>query len=412
MNIASLEVAIVYVCRASIRPVVRQELKAAGINNLVPVETPESCIQALAQMPHALLVVDWDHGPKIVNNVLRAAQSTFKTDTRPIFLIAAQVSMEVIAVGTEYNVSRLLTGEISRSVIHEHVENIVREESDAASIRSLFLRVAEARARGELAQASQLLAELHARFPDNLRITCELADNLIQEDRWSEAHTILEQAKAHDQQSLRSQHLIARCLMKMGRDQDAAAILERCKLINPFNIERLLDLGHALLRLGEIRTAARNFEEVLELDGTNTDAMKGTAQCRLAEGDVNEALVLLRQLSGPQELASIFNNAAILSIRQGRFDAGLTLYKTALGAVGKKDRLVSRLLFNLGIALTKNQRMAEALQCFERAVTHDRFFEKAQHNASVLKARLGRVAVTVGDDQTPDFEDEKVDRIL
>src|SRR5262245_48109237 len=102
-----LEEAILFIQRASIRPVIRQELKTAGIDNVMNVETAQACDEALLNYPNALLVIDWDHGSKIVNKILRSAQGSFKADTRPIFLIASEISRTVVATGTEYNVTRV-----------------------------------------------------------------------------------------------------------------------------------------------------------------------------------------------------------------------------------------------------------------------------------------------------------------
>jgi Tfp pilus assembly protein PilF len=206
-------------------------------------------------------------------------------------------------------------------------------------------------------------------------------------------------------------------MMKSGRHTEAAKLLQATRLINPFNVERLLDLGAALLNCGQFKDALRSFSDVLDLDAANVAAMRGKAQCQLLEGEINEALTLMRQLSGPRELASIFNNAAVLAIRQGRFDQGTSLYKTAISALGRNQELVARLFFNLGIAHHKMSQNGEALENFQKALQFDPGFAKARHNVTQLATKLGRKlstapAATVKDNVSLDLQDDFADETV
>jgi tetratricopeptide (TPR) repeat protein len=399
--------AVVFIHRAAIRPVIRQELKNAGVVNIVNVDSLDECVGHMVRLPLALLVLDWDHGVRAVNSILAAAQAPFKIDTRPIFLIASEVSLDIVATGTEYNVSRIHTGEISRGAIQEHIEWVIDEESDQRGFRPALARVAEAQSTGDFKAASQQLLELNRRFPDNRRISCELADTMIALDRWDQAAAVAEQLSVTDRHNLRAQHIKARCLMHQGDFAGAAAILKATQLINPFNVDRLVDLGKALLNDGQVREALGSFDAALAIDKADTEARKGRVTCKLIESDVNEALALLRQMQNPREIAALFNNSAILAIRQTRFDQGLVLYRTAIGAV-TEPRLTARLVFNLGIAFHKWGRLDEALECFERATTLDKLFEKARHNAAAVASRLGRRAA-VDAQVEEDFADMLVD---
>lgn len=382
--------AIVFIDRSAIRAVIRQELKGVGIGNIINAEEIQECLEQLAVHQRALLVIDWDHSTKNLNQILTKAQGHFGCDTRPIFLIASEVSLPLIATATEYFVSRIHTGEISRNAIQTHLEAMIEEEKDDEGLRNQLAQVAEARALGSLESAGKILADLMKKFPGNVRVGCEFVEHYIDLDKWEEASSLTDMLMAIDSNHLRIQHLKARILMHEGDFEKAAAILTKCKLINPFNIERLVDLGKAFMQGHKIREALAQFDEALQIDQYHKGANLGRAQCRLMEGDVNDALSLLRQMSSSRELASVFNNAAILAIRQGRFEHGLSLYRSAIGAVGKEHRITARLLYNLGIAQYKAQKMEEALECFEAASLQDKDFIFARQNAQALAHRLGR----------------------
>lgn len=405
-----IDEAIVFIERSAIRPVIRQEIKQVGIPTLYNVENIASCLEHLGRYPRALLVVDWDLGGRQLSQILGAAQGAFSCDTRPIFLIAHEVNIQLVAIATEYHVSRIHTGEISRGAIQTHMDAIMAEESEEQSLRVQLSRVAEARSRGNFQSAGQILAELMTRFPGNSWVGCELTEHYIQDESWDKASALVDMLLAIDQNNLRIQHLKARCLMHEGQFEEAASVLTATKIINPFNVERLVDLGRAFIQADRIKEALSTFDEVLSLDQDNKAANLGRTQCRLLEGDVNEALSLMRQISTPREMASLFNNSAILSIRQNRFDQGKSLYKAAIGAAGTQGRIVARLLYNLGIAQYKQSDFENALECFETAFKRDPDYIKAKQNAAAVAHKLGRKPALGG--ATPPTKHTSVDEMF
>ncbi|MFK5283014.1 tetratricopeptide repeat protein, partial [Lacticaseibacillus paracasei] len=84
-------------------------------------------------------------------------------------------------------------------------------------------------------------------------------------------------------------------------------LLERAKIVNPHNVDRLIDLGEAFLNNNQVDEAMANFCEASTLDEDNKEAKFGQGKCMLMSGEVNEALGLLKAMSGPREMASIFN---------------------------------------------------------------------------------------------------------
>ncbi len=100
---------------------------------------------------------------------------------------------------------------------------------------------------------------------------------------------------------------------------------------------------------------------------------------------MNEALNLLNEFASPRELSAVFNTAAILAIRQKRYDAGFELYQKALQILAKKPKLVSRILYNMGIGYVKFGKPEKGLKCFEKSAEADPEFTDAAHNIKILK---------------------------
>jgi tetratricopeptide (TPR) repeat protein len=376
--------AIVYVSIPNIRIIFRQELKRAGITEIVVPMTAEETCAALLKSRDALLVVDQQLEMRDLVEVLKVANGTEAVSTRPIFYMANVISPDVLGICSEYNVSRIHPGQLSRDVLFAHLNAIVNQESEASEIRDLLNQVRLAYEVKDYDKAESLLMPVFERYPNNMRIMCELAETYILSERWKEAENLLAKHALQYTSNIRLQHQLARCHMKARRYQDAEMILRNCDLINPFNVERLLDLGTALMHNDKVSDAYKQFNKALSLEPSNIDAKQGIGQCNLLLGEVNVGLDLLRQVTSDRELASIFNNSAIISVCHGRFEAGIELYKTAVSTLGKDNPTSAKLVFNLGLAYHKKGDEEEAKRCFELSSEMDPNFSNSKINLKIL----------------------------
>jgi protein O-GlcNAc transferase len=173
--------------------------------------------------------------------------------------------------------------------------------------------------------------------------------------------------------------------MKNGDHNGAIASLKGAQLISPYNVERLIELGNIFLTIDKPEEAEAAFDEVLDFAPASKEAKVGKSTSKMLMGEVNEALSLLNEFASPRELSSVFNTAAILAIRQKRYDAAFELYQKALQILAKKPKLVSRILYNMGIGYVKFGKPDKGLKCFEKSAEADPEFADAAHNIKVLK---------------------------
>lgn|GEM_PF-1317475 len=388
--------AILFISRLNARTIVREEFKATGITTFHIPENAQRCLGYLEQHPEAYLVMDWEVGDEQATKVLEGLSGKTAVSLRPVLLIAMDLSPQVIGTAAEYQVSRVHTGELTRAKFAEHVESLLKEKKDNAILKEGLNQVSQARVADDWHESLKVLQNMIERFPDNLRLNAEYIENLMHVDRWDDAIGAAKIMSENEPGYARGLNLYGRCLMKQKRFGDACEVFRRAKLLNPYNVGRLVFLGQALLEIDKVSEARENFESALKLQRGRKDAIVGLGECMLMEGDVNDALKLLKEVSGHRELASIFNTAAILSMRQGRFEIGKTLYHVAMRSVGADKYLMSRLIFNLGIGYYRWQRPFDALECFEKALESDASYADAKTNAVVLAKRLGSQAKVDG----------------
>jgi Flp pilus assembly protein TadD len=129
-------------------------------------------------------------------------------------------------------------------------------------------------------------------------------------------------------------------------------------------------------------------------DAKNEAVVSGMAKTLLLTGEINDALTLMKQLSGPREMAAVFNAAAVIAMRGKRFGESGNLYNIALRTVGTDPKVLSKLAYNMGIGYYRKRDIKTAHECFAIAVKLDPKNQKAKTNFAMNAARLGEVAVT------------------
>ncbi|MBC7532007.1 MAG: tetratricopeptide repeat protein [Oligoflexus sp.] len=379
--------AIILTKRPEIRDVVRQALKAKGMkaDNIFPVMDDKECLKKLGEIEYGLLILDWEFAPDKVQLILNSNRKEHRLESHLVFLIAAHDEEAIVKVAQEYYVNYIAVGEISTDTIRDQIKGLMKDFNGTGPLRKMLLAVDSCRKNGDHTNALEMLEKLHSKQPDHERIGIELAEAYIHEDRWNLAEDILRTLLSAEDVSPRVKHLFARCRLKAGDLSTAIASLKGAQLLSPYNVERLLEMGNLFLKLDRLDDAESSFAEILDFAPNSKQAVFGKSTTKLLMGEVNDALQILNGIANPRELSAIFNTAAILAIKQQRFDAGFALYQKALQLLAKKPKLVARILYNLGIGYVKQGRNDKGLKCFEKAVEQDPAYQDAVYNVKVLK---------------------------
>lgn len=391
---SKLAAAVVHSKRKDLVALLGTELKALGAASVIEPKNKDDCVEKLIKDPTAILCVDWELGSEEVNQVLGAVKGHFKIETRPILMVINEIEANVISTAAEYAVSQMHAGPLAAETLRDCLKALIAEDEDTKSLKEVLVQVAVARGKGDWAIATPMLMELYDKNPGNERIALELAENLIYEGTWDHAEQIIQPYLAAEPPNIRALHLMGRCYMSKGKFDDAIKLLEKAKIVNPHNVDRLIDLGEAFLNNNQVDEAMANFREASTLDEDSKQAKFGQGKCMLMNGEVNEALGLLKSMSGPREMASIFNTAAVLSMHHGSFEKGMQLYRSALAALGRNDKIGSRLMFNMGLGFRRWKKEDKALACFAKSLEMDPTYVKAAKHKELAEKALGAAPAT------------------
>jgi tetratricopeptide (TPR) repeat protein len=359
-------------------------LKSKGATNISIQDDADSCRDAMKRFPRALLIVDWDVGQKVIVPVLAANQAAPSGPLRPIFLIASQVTDELVATAAEYGVAQIYTDVKSVQGIGPRLTALAMSEALADEVRDALAQASEWRHGGDTKRALGVLLNILKKHPQNLRLKASVADLHIAMESPEDALKVLDGIERLTPPYLRGLHLRGRAHMRLGQFPEALALMEKASTLNPHDTNRLVEIGQTYLQLDNPAKAEENFDQALSVDPQVRAAKIGKSQCRLMEGDINEALTLLKDVSGDMEKASIFNTCAVINVRQGRHEDAVKLYQAAIKATVRSTAVQARIFFNLGLAHRRRGDKDQARQSFEKSISLDPTFIKARTHLAAL----------------------------
>jgi tetratricopeptide (TPR) repeat protein len=173
-----------------------------------------------------------------------------------------------------------------------------------------------------------------AQFPDDAKIAVELAQNLIDQDRPSDAQKVLKPLIAHKQPAIRAAALIELAHCSVAREEPRKALRQLALAheadAGGFSADAWFLKGQIHESLYEHRLALEAFRQVLEAE-ESADALEAAARMALAVDRKSEASDFWRRLAvaaegDPEYLA----RSADLAIRLGRFGDAFDFASQAL----------------------------------------------------------------------------------
>jgi tetratricopeptide (TPR) repeat protein len=394
MHSAKIANVIIFTPRKDLAKLATDHLKMKGVSNIAEHSTATETIDSLTRFPKGLLIIDWQAGEMEVAKVLSFNRKRHPDELRPMLLVADKISDQIVATAAEYSVSQIYTEGLNLKALGARLTSLIMVETAPNDVKRVLNDVAEARKVEDWKKSLALLQKALTKHPNNLRLKCEVAESLMYMDQLENALKVLEGMSKTRPPYLRGHHMLARCLLKLGRPEEAHDILQSTMLLNPFDSDRLVDFGRVLFQMERFQEANAQFEAALRIDEKNRDALLGKSQCSLMDGDVNDALAIIQEVSTPLEMASIFNTCAVMTIRKGKHEAGMGLYRTAMKAIGTNQKLQARLFFNMGIGYRRSGQKEKAKACYENAVKLDPKFTKAQEHIEHMNAPQAAPAPT------------------
>ena len=257
---------LLYTNKNVLKDTIRSVLKKLGLNieHFQFTEDFNECSNLLEQIGKGIFILDWTVNLESSLQFLRFIKSKQLYSNIYTFIVSQQLDDKVIAIATEYAVSKVHSGDITQNKIELFINDIIKQIQTLDPIQSSFNKAVEARKALKFKESVVILKAILDKHQDNPRIIVELAENYILLEQWQNAMDLLVGLQDREPVYVRALHLYGKCLIKFKKYKQAIDVLNKAKIISPYNVDRLLLLGGKHLKLGEVDEAKENFNQALQ----------------------------------------------------------------------------------------------------------------------------------------------------
>lgn len=219
--------------------------------------------------------------------------------------------------------------------------------------------------RGEHAAAVAMLEDVIRRRPDLPVAYDRLAFVLHSSGRLTDAIALLEQAASKGVADAPVLVSLGTMLQEAGQIERSASVLEAAVGMNAQDLEARSRLGTTYARMGRAADAERAFRAVLDADPRSPEALTNLGVLYLGTGRREEAIATLREaIEADPALAGARNTLAVAYAQSGDLERAAEEWQQVL-TLRPDDPDV---LYNMGTALLKLNRPAEAVPILERFI--------------------------------------------
>jgi tetratricopeptide (TPR) repeat protein len=180
---------------------------------------------------------------------------------------------------------------------------------------------------------------------------------------YSQAAESYERALRHDPGSYEVRLSLAECYFRTRQFARAVSVAD---VISPKD-SRVYDLlGRAYIFMDQVDDAREAYVELLETDSTNAQAFWNLYRLAMRRGYLDEAALHLEKLSKQRPATRVFNDLGNLYIRLGQPRDAAGAFEHSLDRDSTESN--RRALIGLAGALEAEERFAEAISVYERAI--------------------------------------------
>ncbi|MGD1021060.1 MAG: tetratricopeptide repeat protein [Verrucomicrobiia bacterium] len=227
-----------------------------------------------------------------------------------------------------------------------------------------------------------------AEFPDSQQVNRELAAELLDQGRASEALVYAQRSVEIAPQVCDGHVVLGLVLCRLGRLPEAITYYEQALWINPDYADAHYDLGVALAQTGKIEEAIAHFEQALRVNPDYAQAHYNLGVALAQTGKIEEAIVHYEQALriNPDDAEAHYNLGVVLA-RTGKTKEAIAHFEQALRI--KPDSAEAH--YNLGKAFLQEGRLREAIVHLEQTIRIKPDYAAAHYNLGNALARTGKI---------------------
>jgi len=340
----------------AIRRMLRQMLLHLGIQGAIK-EAGDGleAWEALQEQTYDLVVCDINMPRMNGLDLLRRLRATPRYETTPFLMITGEVSEDIVAASAESEVDGYLLKPFKIASLENRLRTIIIRHHQPSPGEALFLKAKKLLKEGQPDKALGILEHLIVPpFRPHAKVFNIMGECFLALGSKGEAAVCFDQAMELNPKYLRAYQNLAAVMESQGNLAAARRYLEEAKSLSPLNAERLFHLGRLCLRDGAPELAKQYLLDSWRYGNYVPAAHR------------------------PEEVAETFLAAGLDQVAE-------EIFLKAIDAAPHDLHLYNR----LGVALRRQQKHRQALDCYRQALKIDPKNDKVHFNLGVLYFDLG-----------------------
>jgi tetratricopeptide (TPR) repeat protein len=169
--------------------------------------------------------------------------------------------------------------------------------------------------------------------------------------------------------------------------KDTTAAMQRCLDVDPGNYLAHRTLGLDYDVAGDVTNAVRKYNDALQYNPHDPDALRQMARLMYEQGDNEQAKIFYRRAMFAEPFdGAVYNNYANLLMKEGRTEDAIKVYRSGI----KHDPETTGNYYNLGLALAQAGEINEAVSLWQSAVNIDPNYADAHASLGAAYVMQGK----------------------
>ncbi len=347
---------------------------------------------SIEKFPYDLVIFDWRC--KGLSGLCFFNRIRMKAELKkiPLIILSGNIAKENFRILEDTSCTKVLEKPFRIETFDEAVQFISSLSRNSGRIGAMIKSAIDSE-MPDRSRTFKLLKLIASQVPDAFEFLLLAGQQLNQRKEFAVAERILQMADGLAPNNVTVMTELAKIHLRLDRPSDSLKLLHEANRFSPGNIERLCLMGEAGLNLFDTQKAREYFKEALTIDSESEKARMGLVVAENVERHRQDDALSAK-------LASTLNLIGIALIKNGKIEAGIEQYHSAMAFIHDETTL-AKLQFNLGLAYSRLGNVRLAVKWLEESLKTDPSFAKAK--TWLDKVRTGEHAqATIKDEDLAD----------
>lgn len=372
----------------NMRRMLKNMLRHMGAEHILEASDGPQAVEQLTRETVDLVLCDWNMPQMKGIEVLKFVRDKKEIENMPFIMVTAEVSEDVIAEAAETEVDDYLVKPFTLQQLGDKISRVLAKEEEVSDIDLHLARGRSYVITKQFEKAAQEFKTALAKNPNSPRTLHAFGQLYEEQGNDRQAEKMYLQAHKIAPKYLKATDALANLYQALGDQENHIKFTQKSVGISPRNMDRRFLLGQALVTAGRPDEAKKLFGEILSVASAQfAEIAEKVGEALLAMGAADEAeKAFAKALDINPKNLHIFNRLGIAFRQQQKYAEAIANYKRALTVSPNNPTI----LYNLARAHFETGDLNSAMSTLAATLKANPGFEEAKELLAAIKQKAGK----------------------